>query len=242
MKEAVKTDVSLSSKSKRIKKQPPQFSVHKRFLGYCREAVCSPYTHTILIVSCLIVTIISLRILYRFNAELDRRITEEAERNAANLALMEDRLLERTEAAEQNLLAALDGSALETRRAIRSLDANIQGLLDAQRRRTMESFYREDAIAVERREAAAAFTAGRYVTASRMYGEIAAAHQDDQEARFYQYYALFLSNRQDRDNYRLIAEAMTLLERQGYTRRELTETLAFIAAETGTAETNGEAP
>jgi hypothetical protein len=121
-----------------------------------------------------------------------------------------------------------DVSALVTR-----LNAVYSQLLEAQKRRTLEGLYEEDALSAQRREAAAAFSAGRYVTSSRLYGEIAAAHQDDQEARFFQYYALFLSNRQNRDNYRAIQDAFTLLERQGFTRREITEALAFIEEETG---------
>ena len=221
-------------KEKPKKERPQILEYPKRFFGYCRAVLRSPYTQILLVFFCLAMISLCLFSVYRLYAKLDEHIKEEAERNAANLALMEVRLLERTEAAEQTLLAALADSSEETLQAIRRLNTTYQGLLDAQRRRTLESFYNEDILTAERREAAAAFTAGRYVTASRLYGEIAAGHPEDHEARFYQYYALFLNNRMDADNYRSIREAMNLLERQGYTRREITETLNFINAETGT--------
>ncbi|MCL1812615.1 MAG: hypothetical protein FWG29_03745 [Treponema sp.] len=176
-------------------------------------------------------TILCLFSMCRLNKKLNVHITEEAERNALNLTLMEKRFIEWGNRAEQNVLAALKESSEESLKAIRSLDVTIQDLLDAQKRRTLESFYREDVLTAGRKEAAAAFSAGRYVTANLLYREIAAAHQNDQEARFFQYYALFLNNKMDRDNYPIIKDAMILLEKQGYTRKELTETLKFIANE-----------
>jgi len=204
-----------------------------QFVKYCRIIICSSYTITGIAFISLIMTSLCFFFMHCLFKKLDERINEEAERNAQNLAMIENHILSQTKETERKLLSALAVSSEETIRTINRLDATYQNLLEAQRRRTLENFYNEDTLAAERKEAAAAFTAGRYVTASRLYGEIAAAHPEDQEARFYRYYALFLNNRQDRGNYRQIREAFTLLERQGYVRRELTETLEFIAKETG---------
>ena len=210
---------------------PNVLNTKKWNFKYFIAVLRSPYTLLVLIILCLVLTILCLFSVCRLNEKLDMQVTEEAEQNNEYLELMEKHLLEWGEAAKQNVLAALTGSSDESLRAIRSLDINIMALLDAQKRRTLDSFYREDILTAERKEAAAAFSAGRYVTANRLYREIAVAHPEDQEARFFQYYALFLINRMDQDNYRLIWNAMTLLERQGYSRRELTETLEFIANE-----------
>ena len=223
-----------------VEKTPLVLNTRERFLKNLTAVLRSPYTLLVLVILCLVLAILCLFSMYRLNEKLNVQVTEETEQTEQNneyLEMMEKRLIEWGEEAEQNVLAVLSGSSDESLRAIRSLDINIMALLDAQRRRTLESFYKEDVLTAERREAAVAFAAGRYVTANILYREIAAAHPEDQEARFYQYYALFLINKMDRDNYRLIWNAMTLLERQGYTRKELTETLEFIANET---ETDGE--
>jgi hypothetical protein len=176
------------------------------------------------------------------------RVLEEGNEKA--LALLEQTLIEHHENAERRILAAVYDAALnirdavfENRQQITHLDTSYGKLLEAQKRRTLEGLFEEDALGEQRKEAQAAFAARRYAQASRLYGEISAAHPDDQEARFYRYYALFLSNRFDRDNYRSVREAFLVLERQGYRRRELTETLEFIGAgspgETGSAGAGG---
>jgi Holliday junction resolvase-like predicted endonuclease len=226
-------------KNEKTRRKPPenqpQFSVfYKKLFKYARIALFSPCAQVLLVLLCLIMMVICFFSMFRLHEKLDDRINEEAKRNAENLTLMESRVLEQTEKMEQTLLTAINDSSEETARAIRVINTTYQNLLDAQKRRTLESLYNEDALVTERRNAAKAFAEGRYTAAARLYGEIATAHPDDQEARFYQYYALFLNNKQDRDNYRIIFDAMSLLERNGYSRREITETLQFIAAETGT--------
>ena len=195
---------------------------------------------------CLLVTIACLISVYRLYTKLDSRIAEEAEKNVQRLSLLENQLsvlennlTERMILLEQKLISALSGSAWRTQQNIQGLDKSYRDFLEAQKRKTLESLYAEDVLTAERKKAAEAFTAGRYQTASKLYRGIAIAHQEDQDARFHQYYALFLSNKQNRDNYHSITEAMNTLERQGYSRKELTETLQFITGET---ETRGDEP
>jgi hypothetical protein len=230
-------------KNKNPENQSGFLAFWEKYFYHVRAFLRSPYTLLVLVLFCIITPVFCLISMYRLYGNLDigvnARIKEEAVRNAENLTLMENRILERTEHAEQTLTAAINDSTEETLKAISNYNMTYQSLLDAQRRRTLESFYKEDALTAEKRDAARAFAEGRYVTAAKLYGEIATAHPDDQEARFYQYYALFLNNKQDRNNYRIIRDAMNTLERQGYSRKELTETLDYIAAET---ETTGEKP
>jgi hypothetical protein len=179
-------------------------------------------------------------VLFQIQAGVEKKLQEMEARTVAVLVQMEKRTAERLETVEREITAEVLASALDTqdailgtRRQVSRLDATYGDLLEAQKRRTLEGLYVEDTLAEQRVEAGRAFESGRYMTASRLWGEIARAHQEDQEARFYQYYAFFLYNRQDRNNYRAIEEAFILLEKQGYTRQELVETLAFIAAEKG---------
>jgi hypothetical protein len=226
---------------KKLPKKQSQFPVSWKQLSKSVHSVFnSPYVHVLLVLICIMMTIICLITMHRLNKKLDtsinNRITEELERYSEKMILMENHFLEQTENMERALLTAFNNSSEGTLNSIRNFNATYQRLLEAQKRRTLESLYKEDAIATERRDAAKAFAEGRYVTASRLYGEVATAHPDDQEARFYQYYALFLNNKQDQNNYRIIRDAMNVLERQGYSRREITETLKFIATETGMGE------
>jgi tetratricopeptide (TPR) repeat protein len=189
--------------------------------------------------------LVSLR---RAEERIGERLTGVVAETRAALGLLEARLQDASLAAEARLGTVVERSAGDTQEAVAGARqqvgrlGNTYGkLLDAQTRRTLEGLFEEDALAAQEREAAALFAAGRYVTASDLYREIAQAHPEDTEARFYRYYALFLSNRQNRDAYRSIQDAFTLLERQGYTRRELTETLAYIAAETAGGPAGGPA-
>ena len=217
---------------------------------------------TVLGILCLLVTIAGFGFVYILYTKLDAKFSEAAMQNAQRFSLieghldliegqltkietqlptMENNLLDKIAQLEQKLLYAFSNLSGRTQQSIRSLDTRVdtnhkdllQELLEAQKRKTLESLYVEDVLAKEREEATEAFAKGRYLTAQKLYGEISTAHPEDQEARFYQYYSLFLSNKLNRDNYRNVREAMTLLERQGYTRSELTETLEYIAQEIG---------
>ncbi|MDR2767432.1 MAG: hypothetical protein LBB82_03795 [Treponema sp.] len=119
----------------------------------------------------------------------------------------------------------------ETRSDVARLNTVYGGLLAAQKRRTLDSLYGEDFVPLKMREAYSAFRAGRYLEASALYAEVSEAQRDNREARFYQYYAIFLANKGDRNNYRAVAEAFTALEHSGYSRKEISETLSFINKE-----------
>jgi hypothetical protein len=195
---------------------------------------------------CLAVTVVSL-LQARTIRAMENRIGEAEERNRTALALLEQSLIEHQGDAERRIRTALADSVLDiqeavlgNRRQVSRLEATYGNLLAAQKRRTLEGLFEEDALTAQRREAQAAFVAGHYAQASRLYGEIAAAHPEDGEARFYRYYAFFLVNPLDRDRYRPVREAFLLLEKQGYSRRELVETLAFISSETSGANSGGE--
>ena len=75
------------------------------------------------------------------------------------------------------------------------------------------------------------FQAGRYGEAESLYLKLSEAQPENLEARFYRYYALFLLNKEDRNRYRLIREGLLQLERSGYVRDEIGETLSYMAAE-----------
>jgi hypothetical protein len=138
------------------------------------------------------------------------------------------RSMEETAAAQSALIKAENA---QTRFLIEQLERTYSDLLAAQKRRTLESLYDETAVAAAQREAAAAFRQGRYLESYRLYGQVLDAHADNSEAHFYRFYALFLNNKTERNNYSAIQESFRLLERSGYTRREMQDTLDYIKAE-----------
>lgn len=104
-------------------------------------------------------------------------------------------------------------------------------LLSAQYRRTLDSLYKESELVEKKQEAARLFRAGNYVAASEQYAVVARARPEDVEARFYQWYSLFLINKMDMNNYKQIKEGLKGLEQNGYHRKEIREVLEYIEAE-----------
>jgi hypothetical protein len=104
-------------------------------------------------------------------------------------------------------------------------------LLEEQKKKTLDTLYGEEELLERTRRAGELFRAGKYKQARELYAGISEAQPENQEARFYRYYALFLLNKSDRNQYRLIREGFMQLERSGYMRDEIGETLAYIAAE-----------
>ncbi|MDR1390298.1 MAG: hypothetical protein LBJ31_10040 [Treponema sp.] len=158
---------------------------------------------------------------------IHKHLDAQTELLSARLMAVEENLDKRiTETSDEIML-----SIGETRGDIARLNAVYTSLLDAQKRRTLDSLYQEDFLPAKLREAETAFRSGRYLAANSLYKEITDLQSDNREARFYQYYALFLSNKGAHNNYKAITDAFSTLERSGYSRRELTETLAYIEAE-----------
>jgi len=181
-----------------------------------------------------------------------RRITAmevEQERLKAQVSAMEIAILEelekKTEVIEGSVQAAAalviyevaSGTATTGRRitmtdeGIRRIDTVYAGILAELEKRTLDSLYTEVVLVDMEREADVLFTEGKYAQASAMYAALAEAQPENTEARFSFLYSLFLSNKMDRSNYGQIKEGFLILERNGYQRREIGETLEFIEME-----------
>lgn len=196
------------------------------------------YTLAGLVIICLAAILLCLALIYRLYLKLDKYIDAENEK----IALLEDRLgmfekqleanTEYLMNMEDKLRSDITSTANRTRQVNNMLDAIYKNLQEPQKIEYSEAFYRIPDMEDEQKEALKAFKEGRYVTAHRLYRDIATAQPANQEARFYQYYSMFLNNPQDQDNYRSISEAFNLLEKHGYTRQEIVETLEFIETET----------
>ena len=145
-------------------------------------------------------------------------------------------------ALQSDLEDAINAGTAQTIRRITATDSRIQridtvysNLLAEQRKRTLDSLYAQSALADKAAEAAGLFSRGRYAQANALYAVIAAEQPENAEARFYQHYSLFLANRLERGNYRQIKEGLELLQRGGYSRPEIGQTLEYIRLEEATA-------
>ncbi|MDR2181292.1 MAG: hypothetical protein LBN92_01275 [Treponema sp.] len=174
-----------------------------------------------------ILLLVLLGTLVTAKRDLVERVETNSERLESGIKTLEENLGRDIDEASESLL----GGITETRSDIARLNAVYGGLLAAQKRRTLDSLYGEDFVPLKMREAYSAFRAGRYLEAGALYAEVSEAQRDNREARFYRYYALFLANKSDRNNYRAVADAFTALEQSGYNRREISETLSFINRE-----------
>ncbi|MDR2184327.1 MAG: hypothetical protein LBO80_01465 [Treponema sp.] len=149
-------------------------------------------------------------------AEQDRRLSEEA----AALKELGGRI-ERTVSA---------GTGQTLSRIIRT-ERVYADLLEEQKKKTLDALYGEEELLERNRRAGEFFRTGKYKQAQELYAAISEAQPENPEARFYRYYALFLLNKNDRNQYRLIREGLMQLERSGYMRDEISEVLSYIAAE-----------
>ena len=149
-------------------------------------------------------------------AEQDRRLGEEA----AALAELGGRI--------EGAVGAGTGRTLS--RLIRT-ERIYADLLEEQKKKTLDALYGEEELLERMRRAGELFGMGKYKQAHDLYAGISEAQPENMEARFYRYYALFLLNKNDRNQYRLIREGLMQLERSGYMRDEIGEVLSYIAAE-----------
>jgi hypothetical protein len=104
-------------------------------------------------------------------------------------------------------------------------------LLEEQKKKTLDALYGEEELLARGRRAGELFGAGKYKQAQELYAGLSEVQPENMEVRFYRYYSLFMMNKNDRNQYRLIREGLMQLERSGYMRSEIGETLSYIAAE-----------
>jgi hypothetical protein len=140
--------------------------------------------------------------------------------------------------AKSSLEESVEALSSQTRRGISDTRSRVEqtrkvyaDFLEEQKKKTLESLYTEEALNGLAREAKKLFDAGNYKQAHQRFVIITEEQPENQEAWFYRFYSLFLINKGDRQQYRGIRNGFELLERNGYTRPEMRETLRYISAE-----------
>jgi tetratricopeptide (TPR) repeat protein len=178
--------------------------------------------------------------LYELNAALEQNFKELREELEISFADQNAHLAEEHAAAVEIIQTDIQNGLDRTLRSIdntayrvRQIEQVYGDLLAEQKKKTLESLYNEEEPQTWIKEAEGLFGSGRYRQAYELYARASDTQPDNQEARFYRLYSLFLVNRSDRSQYRVIRSGLAQLERNGYTRPEIGEVLSYIEAEEG---------
>jgi uncharacterized protein YoxC len=169
---------------------------------------------------------------------LETDLAERFEKQAAFIAQERMFIMADIDMKKDQLEQTVNSGVARTIRSIFDVNYRVQqveqiyaDLLEEQQKKTLESLYDEEVLIQKSDEAAALFAKGQYRSANALYVVITEEQPENQDAWFYRWYSLFLSNKNDRAQYRQIREGLTLLERNGYTRPELLEVLVYITLE-----------
>jgi hypothetical protein len=114
---------------------------------------------------------------------------------------------------------------------IRETEKVYASILEEQKKKTVESVYSDTELRAQYDNAANLFREQKYRQANEIFELVAKEQPENRDARFYQFYSLFLMNKMDRDQYKTVKEGFSLLEGTGYMRNEMKEVLSFIGAE-----------
>ncbi len=113
----------------------------------------------------------------------------------------------------------------------RDIQRKYADLLAEQKKKTLESLYSDVQITDRMTQGLELIKQEKYHQASELFSIVSTEQPWNNEARFYELYSLFLSNKYDRSQYRKIKEGFALLNRNGYNRSEMTEVLEIINTE-----------
>lgn len=124
----------------------------------------------------------------------------------------------------------IDSISTTNRRVIR-IEQVYGALLDEQKKRTLESLYDESLIIDRYELAEKLFRERKYRQAYDEFSFVVAEQSENLNALFFKYYSLFLINKGDQSQYRIIKNSFLQLQRHGYSKPEIQEVLDFISDE-----------
>jgi hypothetical protein len=187
------------------------------------------YVFLVLCLASLFATVVYLGIDSRKRQERMQREMEER---------MDERMDELTrslEASFESRLSALSDSVGGIRSGISRLDSRYARLLEAQKRKTLDTLYKDTSVASMIAEAKDLFARKKYNQAYKSFAAIVEAQPDNAEARYYMAHALFLANPSDRDSYAEVRRNFDALTARGYSREEMTQVLERMRIEDAAA-------
>ena len=125
----------------------------------------------------------------------------------------------------------ISGKIDNINKKLTDLNKVYNNILKEEKKKRVESVYSDKELADKMRDAALLLKEGKINQAYNMYEIVSEEQPDNKDARFYMYYTLFLKNKFDRDEYPKIKKGFYMLEREGYSRKEMTEVLLYIETE-----------
>jgi len=109
---------------------------------------------------------------------------------------------------------------------------NVYGaLLDEQKKKTLQDLYDEPFIIDKYKNAEKLFNERKYRQAYDEFSFVSNEQPDNLNALFFKYYSLFLINKGDQSQYRIIKNSLLQLQKRGYNRSEIQDVLDFISNE-----------
>jgi len=128
-------------------------------------------------------------------------------------------------------LDRLMGNILNTYNHVNRIEQVYGALLEEQKKKTLVNLYNEEGILDHLKNAEKLFKEGKYGHAYNEYAIVAAEQTENSEVQFYKFYSLFLKNKEDKNQYRVIKKGLMGLRQRGYDRAEIEEVFEYIAAE-----------
>ena len=125
------------------------------------------------------------------------------------------------------------GNILHTDNHVGQIEQVYGALLDEQKKKTLVNLYNEEGILEHLKNAEKFFKEGKYGHAYNEYEIVAGEQAENPEVQFYKFYSLFLKNKEDQNQYRVIKKGLMGLRQRGYDRAEIAEVFEYIAAEEG---------
>lgn len=165
------------------------------------------------------------------HSEAAKELAETGLKNREALAEAEERIkgamkeiMSEGTARTARAIAAVQKQAARTEETYREL-------LAEQQKKTLDSLYNEEALLAQKKKAEELYYAGQFRRAHDEYEKLWKEEPWNEDLQFYRYYTLFLMNKGDRGQYRVIREGFGNLEKLGYARAEMAEALEYMAGE-----------
>ena len=130
-------------------------------------------------------------------------------------------------------LDRLMGNILNTDIHVNRIEQVYGALLEEQKKKTLVNLYNEEGILEHLKNAEKFFKEGKYGQAYNEYVIVAGEQTENPEVQFYKFYSLFLKNKEDQNQYRIIIKGLMGLRQWGYDRAEIAEVFEYISAEEG---------
>jgi len=137
--------------------------------------------------------------------------------------LIENLVIDRTE----KITADID----TTNKHLNRVEKIYGSLLDEQKKKTLVDLYDEPFVIDRYKNAEKLFNERKYRQAYDEFSFVSNEQPENLDALFFKYYSLFMINKGDQSQYRVIKNSFLQLQKRGYARSEIRDVLDFISNE-----------